>query len=56
MITLLFWFYLTAYIFILGAELNSEMEYQTRRDTTVGDDQAVGERDAFVADDLGKKP
>ncbi|NMT65018.1 YihY/virulence factor BrkB family protein [Marinobacter orientalis] len=55
-ITLLFWFYLTAYIFILGAELNSEMEHQTSRDTTVGDDQAVGKRDAFVADDLGKKP
>lgn len=55
-ITLLFWFYLTAYIFILGAELNSEMEHQTSRDTTVGDDQAMGERDAFVADDSGKKP
>ncbi len=55
-IVLLFWFYLTAYIFLLGAELNSEMEHQTSQDTTVGDDQPMGERDAFVADDLGKKP
>lgn len=55
-IILLFWFYLTAYIFILGAELDSEMEHQTSRDTTVGGEQPMGERDAFVADDLGKKP
>ncbi len=55
-VILLFWFYLTAYIFLLGAELNSEMEHQTRRDTTVGEEQPMGERDAFVADDLGKKP
>ncbi len=55
-IVLLFWFYLTAFIFLLGAELNSEMEHQTSQDTTVGDDQPMGERDAFVADDLGKKP
>ncbi|WP_148863747.1 YihY/virulence factor BrkB family protein [Marinobacter fonticola] len=55
-VILLFWFYLTAYIFLLGAELNAEMEHQTRRDTTVGEDQRMGERDAFVADDLGKKP
>jgi len=55
-VILLFWFYLTAFIFLLGAELNSEMEHQTRRDTTVGREQPMGERDAFVADDLGKIP
>lgn len=55
-VVLLFWLYLTAFIFLLGAELNAEMEHQTRRDTTVGEDQPMGERDAFVADDLGKKP
>lgn len=55
-VILLFWFYLTAFIFLLGAELNSEMEHQTRRDTTVGGEQPMGERDAFVADDLGKIP
>lgn len=55
-VILLFWFYLTAFIFLVGAELNAEMEHQTRRDTTVGEEQPMGERDAFVADDLGKTP
>ncbi|MFW5824952.1 MAG: YihY/virulence factor BrkB family protein [Marinobacter sp.] len=55
-VILLLWFYLTAYAFLLGAELNSEMEHQTGEDTTTGDDQPMGERGAFVADDLGKKP
>lgn len=55
-IILLFWFYLTAYIFLLGAELDAEMEHQTRQDTTTGPDRPMGEREAFVADDLGKKP
>lgn len=55
-IILLFWFHLTAFIFLLGAELNSEMEHQTSQDTTVGNDQPMGERNAFVANDLGKKP
>ncbi|MEX0604029.1 MAG: YihY/virulence factor BrkB family protein [Marinobacter sp.] len=55
-VILLFWFYLTAFIFLLGAELNSEMEHQTRRDTTVGDELPMGDRDAFVADHLGEKP
>ena len=30
----LFWFYLSAYAVILGAEFNAELELQTRRDTT----------------------
>lgn len=55
-VILLFWFYLTAYIFLLGAELDSEMEHQTRQDTTVGVDRPMGKRDAYVADTLGEKP
>ncbi|GAB5415637.1 MAG: YihY/virulence factor BrkB family protein [Congregibacter sp.] len=46
------WLYLTGYIVILGAEINSEIEYQTRRDTTVGPDEPMGQRDAFVADNV----
>ena len=55
-VILLLWFYITAYIFLLGAELNAEMEHQTRQDTTVDGVQPMGERGAFVADNLGKKP
>ncbi len=52
----LMWLYLSAYILILGAELNSEIEHQTAKDTTVGRPKPMGERDAYVADTLGKVP
>ena len=35
-IILMFWLYLTAVIVLVGAELNTEMELQTARDTTKG--------------------
>lgn len=50
------WFYLSAFIIILGAELNSEAEHQTRRDTTSGTPEPMGQRDAYVADHLGEVP
>lgn len=53
-IVLLLWFYLTAYVIILGAELNSEMEHQTCYDTTTGRFRPMGERGAYVADHLGE--
>ena len=46
----LLWFYISAYAVILGAELNAELELQTRRDTTTDPVQPMGERGAFVAD------
>lgn len=55
-VILLFWFYLTAYIFLLGAEFDAEMEHQTQQDTTVGPERPIGEREAYVADHLGKEP
>lgn len=51
-VILMLWFFLTAFIFMLGAEINSNMEYQTRRDTTIGDDQPQGKRGAFYADNV----
>ena len=33
---LLTWMYLSAYVFILGAELNGEIEHQTAKDSTTG--------------------
>lgn len=49
-IILMLWFFLTAFVILLGAEINSEMEHQTRRDTTVGEEQPMGQRDAYYAD------
>jgi membrane protein len=46
----LLWFYISAYAVILGAELNAELELQTRRDTTTGPVRPMGDRGAFVAD------
>lgn len=52
-IVLLMWFWISAFIILLGAELNAEMEAQTRRDTTVGKDVPMGQRGAEKADNLG---
>ena len=55
-IVLLFWLYLTFYIILLGAELNAELELQTRRDTTVGRPKPMGTRGAYVADNVEGGP
>ena len=49
-IVLLTWLWLSAYVFLLGAELNAELEHQTVADTTVGPDRPIGQRGAAVAD------
>lgn len=49
-IALLTWMWLSAYILLFGAELNAEMERQTRRDTTHGPREPMGERGARMAD------
>lgn len=49
-IILLMWLYLTAYIILIGAEVNSCIELQTTADSTVGEDRPMGERNAVVAD------
>ena len=52
-VILLFWLYLSAFVVILGAQLNSELEHQTARDSTHGPEQPLGTRDAEVADTVG---
>jgi membrane protein len=49
-IVLLTWLWLTAYVYLFGAELNSELERQTARDTTTGADKPMGARGAVAAD------
>lgn len=49
-VVMLTWLSLSAYVFLLGAELNSELERQTDRDTTDGPVRPMGHRGASVAD------
>ena len=49
---LLTWMYLSAYVFLVGAELNSEIEHQTARDSTTGRPKPLGERGAWAADNV----
>jgi membrane protein len=55
-VILLTWFLLSAYAALLGAELNAEMERQTRKDTTKGEEQPLGRRGAYAADTVGETP
>jgi membrane protein len=49
-VVLLTWLYLSSYVLLFGAELNSELEHQTEKDTTAGADQPLGTRGAWAAD------
>jgi membrane protein len=55
-VVFLMWLYLSAYIVLIGAELNAEMEHQTTRDTTRGAEQPMGRRGAQKADTVGENP
>jgi membrane protein len=55
-IVLMLWLYLTCYLILLGAEINSEAEHQTAEDTTQGPPQPMGQRDATMADSLPDPP
>ena len=49
-VALLTWLYVSAYVFVFGAELNSEIEHQTAKDSTTGAPEPLGERGAWAAD------
>ncbi len=49
-IGIMMWFFVTAYVVLIGAELNAELEMQTAQDSTTGDPQPLGSRGAYVAD------
>lgn len=48
------WLWLSAVAVLLGAELNSELEHQTARDSTTGAPKPMGQRGATMADTLGE--
>jgi membrane protein len=47
------WMWMSAIVVLFGAELNSEIEHQTARDTTVGAEKPLGARGATMADTVG---
>ena len=49
---LLLWLWLTSLIILIGAEINSETEQQTAKDTTQGPEQPMGRRRAVKADSM----
>jgi membrane protein len=53
-VILVTWLYLSAYVFLFGAELNSELEHQTLRDTTEGGEKPIGQRGAWSADHVAQ--
>lgn len=55
-VVVMLWLYITAYVVIVGAELNAELERQTVVDTTVGPGRKLGRRGAYAADTLGDAP
>lgn len=55
-VILMLWMWLSAFIVLLGAEFDAEMEAQTRKDSTIGPPRPMGQRGATKADELGEKP
>jgi membrane protein len=52
-VILLTWLYLSAFMVLLGAVINSQSERQTSKDSTEGAPRAMGQRGAHAADTLG---
>lgn len=54
-VILMTWLLLGSYAVLLGAEINAEMERQTRSDTTTGPGKRLGERGAHSADTVARR-
>jgi membrane protein len=48
------WFYVSAFVVLVGAELNAELELQTVRDSTGAPEKIIGRRGAYVADHVAE--
>lgn len=55
LIGMLTWMWISLTIVILGGAVNSEIEHQTSADSTIGPDQPIGDRGAYVADSVGDR-
>jgi membrane protein len=47
------WMWMSTIIILFGAELNSEIEHQTAKDSTTEGNKPIGGRGAKMADTLG---
>lgn len=54
-VVVLTWLYITILIMLVGGEINAQIEFQTAEDTTVSGNKPMGERGAFVADNVAKR-
>jgi membrane protein len=52
-IGLMMWMWISSIVILFGAELNAEIEHQTARDSTVGEEKPLGARGAVMADTVG---
>ena len=52
-IGLMIWFWVSAMVVLIGAEINAELEHQTAVDTTTGHDRPMQKRGATKADRVG---
>jgi membrane protein len=48
------WVWLSTTIVLVGAELNAETEHQTKKDSTEGPREPLGQRGAEMADTVGR--
>jgi membrane protein len=53
-IGMMMWMWISAIVILFGAQLNSEIEHQTARDSTVQGEKPLGARGAVMADTIGK--
>jgi membrane protein len=53
-IGMMMWMWISSIVILLGAQLNSEIEHQTVRDSTVDGPRPLGVRGAIMADTVGK--
>ncbi len=53
-IGVMMWFYVSAFVVLVGAELNAELELQTVRDSTGEPERIIGRRGAYVADHVAR--
>jgi membrane protein len=51
---MMIWMWISSIVILFGAELNSEIEHQTARDSTVHGPKPMGARGAVMADTVGK--
>jgi membrane protein len=53
-IGMMMWMWISSIVILFGAQLNSEIEHQTARDSTVHGEKPLGARGAVMADTVGE--